>query len=59
MNDYDIAAIKASVASIKDDHPGLHRLLTELAGELDAAEIDTDSTLSAPAAALVAGMKTE
>ena len=58
MNNYDIAAIQASVAAIKAEHPELHGLLVDLADELDAAEIDTDSTLAAPAAALVAGMKT-
>ena len=42
---------------IRDFPPELHGLLVDLADELDAAEIDPDSTLSAPASALIAGLK--
>ena len=57
MNNYDIAAIQASVTAVKAEHPELHGLLVELAEELESAYIDPESTLAAPAAALIACLK--
>lgn len=47
------ASVAVSLAEIEAKHPELHALLSRLADELEASEIDPDSTLAGPAEELV------
>lgn len=47
------ARIAASLGEIEAKHPELHALLSRLADELEASEIDPESTLAGPAEELV------
>ena len=58
MGNADTAAkVAASLAEIEDTHPELHALLARLADELEASEIDPDSTLAGPAEELIAAFQ--
>ena len=54
MNTEELTALQSAVADVEARHPALYAVLRNLADELAAAEIDPDSTLAAPASALVA-----
>lgn len=47
------AKVAASLTEIENTHPELHALLARLADELEASEIDPDSTLAGPAEELI------
>lgn len=57
MPNYDIPAIKASIATVKGEHPDLYGLLAELAEELESCYLDPDSTLAPSATALIEALK--
>lgn len=46
-------AVAADVAAIKESHPALYGVLEALADAFASAEVDPDSALATPAAALV------
>lgn len=57
MPTYNTAAIKASIDTVKNDHPDLYGLLVELGDELESCYIDSDSTIAPCATALVEALK--
>lgn len=57
MPTYNLQAIKASIATMKDEHPDLYGLLVELAEELESCYLDPDSTIAPSALALIEAVK--
>ena len=57
MNTEELTSLQSAVADVEARHPALYAVLRNLAEELAASEIDPESTLAAPANALVEALK--
>ena len=57
MPTYNLTAIKASIATVKGEHPDLYGLLVELAVELESCYLDPDSPIAPSALALIEVVK--
>lgn len=57
MKKKDIAAVAASIAAVKVEHPKLYALLADLSSVFELSEIDPESELAKPAATLVTALQ--